>query len=474
MLLRHELPRRVFDGFGRASIGLSVFVKPTTTEELQRSLERAANEGIRVAFRGNGRSYGDAALNTGQLVIDMTAMDKVLSWDGETGVLEAQPGLTINQLWQHCLADGWWPPVVPGTSWPTLGGCVAMNIHGKNHYKMGGFGDHVLELDLLTPAGERLLLSREDNPELFHGVLGGFGMLGCVTRVKLQMKKVHGGRLIVRQWALPTLSHQFDAWEHCHSEDYFVSWTDCLGFGSSQAGRSQMHSARYVQPGQDDEGAMTLHRDAQKLPGSMMGVPAPLVPLVLKVFYSHNELVRLMNTAKYTASYYGSTAPFFQSHAGFHFLLDQLPGFREAYGPGGFIQFQPFVPKDSAQEVFAEIIRVGKRRDLPSYLGVVKRYRPDDFLLSHALDGYSLALDFRVTASNRQALWQTCRELADLVLDAGGKFYPAKDLILRADQFRRAFGQERITAFRNLRQRVDPDRLLRTDLAERLGIDEPE
>ena len=167
MQMRHELPRRVYDGFGRAAIGLSVFVQPRDIDELKTSMERAANEGLRVAFRGNGRSYGDAPLNSGELILDMTRMNRVLSWDGETGVIEAEPGLTINQLWQHILADGWWPPVVPGTSWPTMGGCVAMNIHGKNHYKMGGFGDHVLELDLLTPTGQLLTLSREDNSELY-------------------------------------------------------------------------------------------------------------------------------------------------------------------------------------------------------------------------------------------------------------------------------------------------------------------
>ena len=117
---------------------------------------------------------------------------------------------------------------------------------------------------------------------------------------------------------------------------------------------------------------------------------------------------------------------------------------------------------------------MGLRRDLPSYLGVIKRYRPDDFLLSHGIDGYSLALDFKVTRDNKQALWQTCQELADMVLDAGGTFYPAKDMVLRADQFRRAFGQEALTKFQNLRNEVDPQRLLRTDFAARIGLDEPE
>ncbi|MCP4804303.1 MAG: FAD-binding oxidoreductase [Proteobacteria bacterium] len=472
MGLKAELPRRVFDGFGLAAVGMSVFAQPRTTAEVAALFKRASEEGVHVAMRGSGRSYGDAALNTGELVIDMRSMDKVLAWDGETGVIELEPGVTIQSLWQHILADGWWPPVVPGTSAPTLGGAIAMNVHGKNQYKLGGIGDHVLELDLVTPGGETLTCSREVESELFHGVIGGFGMLGCITRIHMQMKRVYGGRLLVQQWAVPSLQGQFDAFAEGAQDDYFVSWTDCFGLGGSPAGRGQMHRACYVKEGEDPLAAETLAVDKQALPKTMMGVPMPLVPTVLKVMYSSNVGVQFTNQVKYTASKFGSTKPFLQAHAAFHFLLDQMPGFRNAYDPGGFIQYQPFVPKEHAKEVFTDILRISKARGMVSYLGVMKRYREDDFLMSHALDGFSMALDYPVTRDNKAALWQMTQEFSDMVIEAGGLFYPAKDLVIRPDQFQRAWGQERVTAFRTLRNRCDPQKILRTDLSARYGLDE--
>ena len=107
-----------------------------------------------------------------------------------------------------------------------------------------------------------------------------------------------------------------------------------------------------------------------------------------------------------------------------------------------------------------------------SYLGVMKRYRPDNFLLSHALDGYSMAMDFPVTPQNREGLWKMCGEMSDIVLSAGGRFYPAKDSVMRPQDFRRAWGQERIARFRALRDRTDPERTLHTEWAERVGVDE--
>lgn len=466
----NQLPRRVFDGFGMAHRALSPFLTPTSADELAAIFQRAAELETTVAFRGSGRSYGDAAINGQGLVLDMRSMNRVLSWDRETGVIEAEPGLSIQQLWQRTLPDGWWPPVVPGTSFPTLGGCLAMNIHGKNHYKMGGIGDHVQEIDLVTPAGEIHTLSREQRPELFHAAISGFGMLGAITRIKLQLKRVHGGRLRVAQWAVPDLRAQFAAFQDAPRFDYFVSWVDCIGGGA--AGRGQLHRATYTAPGEDPMGTRTQNVAGQSLPKTMMGVPMPLVPTVLKIFYSSNLGVHFTNEAKYRASTLGSTADYYQSHAAFHFLLDQMPGFRNAYEPGGFLQYQPFVPAENAERVFNEILRVSKQRGIMSYLGVLKRYRPDDFLLSHALDGYSLALDYPITRANQAPLYAMLHELTELVLDAGGRFYPAKDSILRPEHFRRAFGQEAITKFRTLRDQCDPNRILRTNWAARVGVDE--
>ncbi|MED5372984.1 MAG: FAD-binding oxidoreductase [Myxococcota bacterium] len=466
----NQLPRRVFDGFGMAHRALSPFLTPTSADELAAIFQRAAELETTVAFRGSGRSYGDAAINGQGMVLDMRSMNRVLSWDRETGVIEAEPGLSIQQLWQRTLPDGWWPPVVPGTSFPTLGGCLAMNIHGKNHYKMGGIGDHVQEIDLVTPAGEIHTLSREQRPELFHAAISGFGMLGAITRIKLQLKRVHGGRLRVAQWAVPDLRAQFEAFQDASRFDYFVSWVDCIGGGA--AGRGQLHRATYTAPGEDPMGTRTQNVAGQSLPKTMMGVPMPLVPTVLKIFYSSNLGVHFTNEAKYRASTLGSTADYYQSHAAFHFLLDQMPGFRNAYEPGGFLQYQPFVPAENAERVFNEILRVSKQRGIMSYLGVLKRYRPDDFLLSHALDGYSLALDYPITRANQAPLYAMLHELTELVLDAGGRFYPAKDSILRPEHFRRAFGQEAITRFRTLRDQCDPNRILRTNWAARVGVDE--
>ncbi len=164
-----------------------------------------AAPGRSVGLRGAGRSYGDASLNAEGISLDLTRMKRILAWDPQTGVISVEPGVTIQQLWQYTIEDGWWPHVVSGTMFPTLGGAAAMNIHGKNNWKVGPIGDHIQEFEILLPTGEVKVCSRTENAELFHAAIGGFGMLGVMTRLTLQLKKVYSGLLHVEADRSPKL-----------------------------------------------------------------------------------------------------------------------------------------------------------------------------------------------------------------------------------------------------------------------------
>ena len=459
---------RVLDGFGGSLRSLSRSVAPATVDELAAVFVAARAEGLQVSFRGAGRSYGDASLNTGGLSVDGRAMRRILSFDRERGILEAEGGASIAEVWRHTLPQGWWPAVVPGTMFPTLAGSVAMNIHGKNCFKVGPFGNHVLELDLLTASGERLALSRERDAERFRSVIGGLGLLGAVTRVKMQLKHVDTGQLRVRPLVAKTLAHMFDTFvERIPDSDYLVGWVDCFASGPV-LGRGLVHQAQHLSLAEDPRGAETLALSRQDLPGSIMGVPKSLLWMFMKPF-ANDAGTRFVNSVKYSLpERVGENGTYRDSHAGFAFLLDYVPNWRLMYGEAGFIQVQLFVPDANAREAFAEALRLCQRRGVISYLGVFKRHRPDEFLLSHGLDGWSLALDFKVPRDAKR-LWATAAELTKLVLEAGGTYYPAKDQVVDAASFARAFG-DRLVRFRDLRRQLDPGGLFANDQARRLGI----
>lgn len=452
-------------GYGMAVWGDGYVFRPKTVEETLGVFETARSLGRRVVLRGSGRSYGDAALLSEELVLDIREMNQIVEWDPSTGVIKAEGGFTIEDLWRTALPDGWWPPVVSGTMFPTLAGALAMNIHGKNNFKAGTLGEHVLSLEVVTPNGQVLHIER-DNP-LMQAFVSSAGLLGVITKVRLQMHKVGAGMLRVRAVSAANWDEQFAAFDRLlgESPDYLVSWVDCFARGGS-TGRGLLHAAWY-----DPTAPAPSSYD---LPSRIMGlVPKSQVWRILRLF--NNRLgMRLLNSAKQlSAKLSGNGKEHRQSLVEFSFLLDYVPDWRKAYLPGGFIQYQSFVPKEHGPRVFAKQVQLQQEAGLESFLGVLKRHRPDPFMFSHAVDGYSLAFDFKVTTENRERLFELCHRMNDLVLEAGGRFYFAKDATLRPADVEAFLGEEALDCYRQLKARFDPEAILDSGLARRVGLTAP-
>ncbi|HKX45317.1 MAG TPA: FAD-binding oxidoreductase, partial [Planctomycetota bacterium] len=443
--------------------------RPRSVEEVRAVLAECRREGARLGLRGGGNSYGDASVNSAGHVLDIGGLARILDFDEESGVADLEGGVTIRDLWRHSVPRRHWPMVVSGTMFPTVAGAAAMNIHGKNNYKVGTFGDAILDFDLVLPDGTLVTCDREREPDLFHAAIGGFGMLGVFTRIRLRTKRVHSGDLEVQAVATRTLAEMMDQFEARKARaDYLVGWIDCFGRGA-ELGRGLIHEGRYLEPGEDPRPELSLRLEHQELPARIFGVfPKDQVWRLMRPLCNDVGMPWL-NAAKYRAGQREARRPAHrQAHAAFAFLLDYVPDWKRAYGEGGLIQYQSFVPHTTAEAVFTELLKHNQHRGFVPYLGVFKRHRPDPFWLTHAVDGWSFAMDFRVTRANRERLWRHCAELTEIVLAGGGRFYFAKDLVLGPDAVRRMFPEAKLAAFLDLKRRLDPGGLLSTNLWRRL------
>ena len=460
-------------GWGMAVGGPARVHTPTDAEQIAEAFADVQSKKGHIALRGSGCSYGDAALLRDGHVLDLSRMNKILAFDPATGVARVEPGVTVRDLWRHSIRFGFWPKVVSGTAAVSMGGAASMNIHGKNNFAVGSFGECVRAFTLLTPGGQLLRCTREQNQDVFFAAISGFGMLGCFTELEIETKRVHSGRL--RVWGIPArdLAHNLQILEELRDQaDYLVSWIDLHGKGVA-LGRGLMHRADQFEPGEDPEGLRWCEPVLQDVPPRLFGVVPkgwlwPGMWTAVKL-----GQVPTINWAKYQAGFReAKKSPYLQSHGAFHFLLDYVPRWQWMTKPGGLIQFQPFVPKAHGERVLSTLIERCQQAGMVPYLGVLKRHRPDPFLMTHAVDGYSMAMDFCVSknATRRQALWRLCQQLADIVLDAGGRFYYAKDAVLQASSFARIHGEPAVRAFAALKQRLDPERLLQTDLSTRMGV----
>jgi FAD/FMN-containing dehydrogenase len=454
------------ENFGHSLSAPSYLIKPTTINEISEAFTFARRSGLSVTARGAGRSYNDAALIGGGIVLDMRGMNAITAWDAKSGLITAQPGATLEQIWHKVEPDGWWPPVVSGTMTTTLGGCLAANIHGKNNFRMGPIGEHVVEFTAVLPTGAEVTCSPKKNGDLFYSMISGLGMLGIFTSVTMQMKRIYSGLLSVDAFPVRNLhEHLNSLLEGAPNHNYIVGWLDGTASGKS-LGRGQIHATRYLKEGEDPNPQETMKVANQILPPLIFGVfPKSLLHYFMSPFMN-NLGAWGINTAKYIASLRKHT--FRQSHAAFHFLLDYVPNWELSYGRSGLIQYQSFVPKETAEDAWKEVLNLSLKNGLPSYLGVTKRHRPDQFLLTHAVDGFSLAMDFKVTKGNRAKLGAMLQEFDKIILQAGGRFYFAKNSETTAKTAQAFYGQETLEKFKKLKKRCDPHGLLESDLYRRI------
>ena len=454
------------ENFGHSLRAPAYVFKPKCDEDIAEAFRLAEKMGLTVTARGAGRSYNDASLNGGGIVLDLSEMNRIVSWDPQTGRVTAEPGVTLQKLWQHIEPEGWWPPVVSGTMLTTLGGCLAANVHGKNNFKMGPIGEHVIEFTARLPSGAQVTCSPKKNADLFYSMISGLGMLGIFTSITLQMKPIQSGLLEVSARPSHDLhEHLTDLLDNAPNYDYIVGWLDATT-GGRGLGRGQIHAARYLHEGQDPNPQKTLQLKNQVLPERIMGVFPKSIVYVFMGPFMNNLGTWAVNTGKYITSLPRHT--FRQSHAAFHFLLDYIPNWELAYGRGGLIEYQSFLPKETAEAAWTELLGLSLRRGLPSYLGVTKRHRPDKFLLSHAVDGFSLALDFKVTNGNRAKLSQMLQDFDRIVLQAGGRFYFVKNSETTPESTVGFLGAKTLAEFKKLKKRCDPDGLLESNLYRRV------
>jgi FAD/FMN-containing dehydrogenase len=462
----HQSIQRVM-AWGMASEACCYVYCPDDESDLLEIFKLARTRGLSVGFRGAGQSYGDAALNGEQILVDLSGWNQILEWNPQSGVITVQTGVTISQLWKHVVSSGWWPPVVPGTMNPTLGGCAAMNIHGKNQWSVGSFGEHVIDFKALLPTGEIVCCNRSESPELFYGMLGSFGMLGCFLSITLQLKRVSSGQVKVRALSAANIDVILQDIE-CHKdEDYVVGWIDCTSGGKS-IGRGIVHTAKYVDHSIQEIVLDESNMKSKELPSKMLGIiPNSYIWVFLRIL-DHRIGYKVINAMRYYSGLLQNGHIFRQSLAQFNFLLDYIPNWKRAFLPGGLIQYQCFVPFRNASTIFKKVIECCNNSRIPPYLGVVKRHRPDDFLVSCNLDGYSLALDFSVNDRNRSRLSSLLNELDKMVVESGGRFYFAKDSTLRPESARSFLGSKTLASLMELKLLCDPDGILESNLSRRI------
>lgn len=451
---RQDVTTQWLTGWGRATRTPSVVSHEESTAAIAALVRSAVRGGLPRGLlpRGLGRSYGDAALNAGGRVLSTSALTAIGDV-GADGVVDVQAGVSIESLLSYVVPRGWFVPVTPGTRHVSLGGAVAADVHGKNHHRDGSLGQHLLELEVVDGTGEVRTLRPQDPG--FAAVVGGMGLAGIVTRVRLRLRPIQTASLTVRTSRTRDLADTMAtlaAADHAHR--YTVAWLDTLASGAA-LGRGVVTVGDHT-PAQPQTG----RGRAIPLEGYGAGPSVPAPPWAPAALLSAPTM-RLFNAAYHRlAPAHGTVTQ--ESVPAFFHPLDSVRGWNRLYGRRGFLQHQLAV-QDA--ECVRAVLELFARRHVPGFLAVLKRFGPSNGLpLSFPTAGWTLAMDLPALPGLAAVL----DEADELVAAHGGRLYLAKDSRMRPELLPVMYPQ--LDTWREQRELLDPHHVFVSDLSRRLHL----
>lgn len=434
-------------GWGKATFSLAKVQEVGSASMVGQIVGQTPSRG--VLARGLGRSYGDAGMIAGGTALDLSRMNHIIV-DEEAQTVTAGAGASFDALLRALVPLGWFVPVTAGTRMITVGGAIAADVHGKNHHLEGSFGNHVRSLSLVDGTGT--LRQLDASSEEFWATIGGMGLTGVIVEATFGMLRIGSSLVKVDTDRVPDLD---DLMERMRQEDsywrYSVAWVD-----------STHRKGRGIWTRGDHAEAADLPKEAKPFEYD------PKTPVTMPDIWP-NKLVNQWSMKAFNEAWW-LKAPRqaqgqLQSIAEFFHPLDGVKDWNRAYGKSGFLQYQYTIP-DQSSELVGKTLRRLQEIEAASPVTVLKRFGPaNSGFLSFPQAGWTLAIDLPTTIGG---LGEVLDELDELVLNAGGRLYLAKDSRMSRNMFEASY--PRLEQWKSIRNRMDPQQVFTSDLARRLQL----
>lgn len=456
-MLYHE---QQLSGWGRFPVARAAVATPERRDDIAAALRDQAKRNGGVIGRGTGLSYGDASLNSSGRVIAMGGLNRILAFDASSGLITCEAGVTLGQIFDLCVPQGWCVPVSPGTARVTVGGCLASDIHGKNHQLVGSFSQHLPRARILTAQGDLLTCGPDQNAELFWATAGGMGLTGIILELTLQLQKIETGYLVSRKIATNSLDETFQRLESKENLEatYSTSWIEGVKRGR-KLGRAVLmlgeHATLADLPPEKRAAPFAVKRQPPK--SLRYDIPSMLLRRPLGLAFN-----------EYVYRHYASTAgkPSLAEVGDYFYLLDTYDNWNRLYGGDGFIEYQVVLPPERAYDAVEKMLGVMHAAGIVSFFTSIKRLgKSAPGHISFPTPGYAFSVDIPAGRKTTLAALDGCD---DITVAAGGRLYLAKDARMRAELFPMMYPRHR--EWLGIVRRHDPDGIFASDMSRRLKL----
>jgi FAD/FMN-containing dehydrogenase len=426
-------------------------IKGTTTSfTKEEELKRLMLSDQEVIARGMGRSYGDASL--GKSMVSTRQFNKIIDFDSTNGTINCESGVSLEEILELIVLEGWFLPVTPGTKFVSVGGAVAADIHGKNHHIHGSFSSYVISFRIMLENGTVLLCSKEENTDLFYATIGGMGLTGIILDAKFKLLKVETSYISQRVTCCKNLEEMLREIDASTASTYSVAWVDC--FSNGDIGKGILFTGEHTLKSElaTSINPLAVHQK-QKFK----------VPFYFPSFLLNRWTIKLFNIFYYWMQSRKEGVGI-ANYDQFFYPLDMIKDWNKIYGRNGFIQYQMVVPVRNGQKALTQVLQLINDRGYGSFLCVLKLLGDKSGLIAFPEPGYTLSLDFPVN----DKVFKLVEELDEIVQHFDGKIYLAKDSRLKNTNFERMYKE--LDEFNKVRKKYNPNSKFQSSLSHRLNL----
>ena len=431
---------------------------PATVEEAASLVQQVRSRGEFMSVCGSCHAMGGQQFATGGWLLDMRGMNRVIDFDMQRGLIHAQAGITWPDLIRHYVVaqrdsgSAWGiKQKQTGADRLTIGGAVGANIHGRG-LTYAPFVSDIEGLEVILADGSVVQCDRQVNADLFRHVVGGYGLFGVVTSVKIRLVPRQKVERTVELCDIEEIGEAFAErirTGYLYGDFQFSTAPDDLGFLSS--------------------GVLSCYRpvDPQTVipAGQIRLSPADWRRLI---YLAHCNKRRAFH--EFTDFYLRSSGQIYWSDThqlslyldDYHGALDRAC---EARVPGSEMITELYVPRTRLAAFMSDARRDFQRHDVDLVYGTVRLIKRDrETALAWAREDYAcvifnLHIDHEPRSIRDSS--HTFRRLIDIAIHHRGSFFLTYHRYAIAAQVLACYSQ--LPDFLEAKRRFDPDEVFRSD-----------
>lgn len=333
-------------------------------------------ENFYLTVRGNGQSYGPVSINQYPgVTITQRSNDSKLALDEVNSILTVSANISVKKANEFLEKHGFTLPVMPGAPLATIGGCIASDVHGKNGFSAGSFGDH-LESLVISTQSEIKAIKLLENEDLFKKTIGGFGLTGMIIEAKIRVKKKTGRSLCLQTIKSITIEELIsNLVDVSQAHEYTGAWFNINGKPSEFKG------IVFYSDWKDDQPKVRLH-----IPNWVMRITF----LILGKKYFRKGAIRFINFIQWRRRH-DATRLFSRE---IYFPAFYLPNWNKIFG-NTFIERQFLVSLRDGPKVLKELSDLFRHFKVETPFGGLKIFKGERIgYMSFPNEGLSITVQF--------------------------------------------------------------------------------